>query len=52
MWATRQVIRALFRMEAELEAGALATVDPKKTRVRVCLCGLGARVGGVVRNTI
>jgi len=30
-----QVIRALFKMERELEAGALVTVDPKKTRVRV-----------------
>jgi predicted nuclease of predicted toxin-antitoxin system len=30
-----QVILALLRMGPELEAGALVTVDPKKTRVRV-----------------
>jgi predicted nuclease of predicted toxin-antitoxin system len=30
-----QVISALLRMERELEAGALVTVDPRKTRVRV-----------------
>ncbi|HEY5329030.1 MAG TPA: DUF5615 family PIN-like protein [Acidobacteriaceae bacterium] len=30
-----QVVAALLRMSAELEAGALVTVDPRKTRVRV-----------------
>ncbi len=30
-----QVVLALLRMEPELEAGALVTVDPKKTKVRV-----------------
>jgi len=30
-----QVIAALLRMAAELEAGALVTVDPIRTRVRV-----------------
>ena len=30
-----QVLKALARMSDELDAGALVTVDPKKTRVRV-----------------
>jgi predicted nuclease of predicted toxin-antitoxin system len=30
-----QVIQALRQLQRELEAGALVTVDPKKTRVRV-----------------
>jgi predicted nuclease of predicted toxin-antitoxin system len=36
-----QVILALLRMEPELELGALVTVDPKKTRVRVLPLGRG-----------
>ena len=31
----RQVIRALAQMRAELDAGALVTVDPARTRLRV-----------------
>ena len=34
------VVDALRRFELELEAGALVTVDPKKTRVRVLPLGL------------
>jgi len=31
----RQVIEALRQMESALDEGALVTVDPKRTRVRV-----------------
>ena len=31
----KQVVEALRQMEAELNAGALVTIDPKRTRVRV-----------------
>jgi predicted nuclease of predicted toxin-antitoxin system len=31
----KQVISALTQMTLELEAGALVTIDPKRTRIRV-----------------
>ncbi|WP_240669226.1 hypothetical protein [Dyella sp. M7H15-1] len=31
----RQIIAALRQMAAELEAGALLTIDPSRTRLRV-----------------
>lgn len=30
-----QVIAAILRLESELERGALVTVDPKRTRIRL-----------------
>jgi predicted nuclease of predicted toxin-antitoxin system len=35
-----QVVAALLRFETELEAGALVTIDPKKTRGRVLPLGI------------
>jgi predicted nuclease of predicted toxin-antitoxin system len=30
-----QVVQTLRQMQAELEAGALLTIDPKRTRLRI-----------------